>query len=252
MLVTFSLGLAISGSALSAAAFTAPALSPTSLPAPARTAGSVPAPSLAARAVSAPTAARPGVGAPPPFADRELLKVLGRIEPVPGAWAEYLVRSPRWGEGRVRVTVLPAAGDGRYWLELASVNAGGIAGAARLLVHGTGSPRPEVERIGLLLAGQQAIEIPLEQLGPGWQLPAVAEATHLGFAQVRVRAGTFAAEILGIPGTRAWRAPGVPLWGLVKARSRSFAVELLASGTSGGRSVFPADGDHGNGSESAK
>jgi hypothetical protein len=227
MLATSALGLA-----LSAAALPARAPSTTSL--------------------TASTGAAKAIGAPPPFADRELLAVLGRIEPVPGAWAEYLVRSRRWGEGRVRVTVLPAPGDGRYWLELASVNAGGIAGAVRLLVHGPGASQPEVERISLLLAGQQAIEIPLDQLGPGWPLPSVGEATHLGFAHVRVRAGTFAAEILRVAGTRVWRAPGVPLWGLVKARSRSSSVELLASGTSGGRSVFPAPRDHGNGSESAK
>jgi hypothetical protein len=105
----------------------------------------------------------------------------------------------------------------------------------------------------VLLAGQQAVEIPVDRLGPS--LPSrrpAAAVQRLGTAQVRVAAGTFATEVSRVSGTTVWRADGVPLWGLVKARSRARSVELLAWGASGGRSVFPPGWDQGKGSESAK
>ena len=74
----------------------------------------------------------------------------------------------------------------------------------------------------------------------------------VGAAEVRVRAGVFKARVLRVSRTRVWRSSDVPLWGLVKAESERQSVELIAFGHSGGRSVFPARWDQGNGSESAK
>ncbi|MGZ6125867.1 MAG: hypothetical protein ACXWLR_12955 [Myxococcales bacterium] len=104
----------------------------------------------------------------------------------------------------------------------------------------------------LMLAGQQPIEIPLDQVRPARAPPGPGAAERLGAARVRVRGGVFVAEILRVSGTRVWRAASVPLWGLVKARSRLRSVELLAFGRSGGRSVFPAGWGQGNGSDSEK
>jgi hypothetical protein len=185
------------------------------------------------------------------FADPELVAALGEMKPAPGAWVEYLIRSRDEQEGRVRVTAFAAASDGRYWLEVATATTTGIAGAARLLVHGddvTG-----IERMYVMLAGQQPLNIPLERLAPG--LPPTRSprrVRRVGSERVRVAGGAFAAEVLRIADTTVWRAAAVPLWGLVKARSRRRSLELLAFGASGGRSVFPPGWDQGKGSESAK
>src|SRR5437762_1666000 len=71
------------------------------------------------------------------------------------------------GDLRVRATALPAAGEGRYWLELATASETGIASAARLLLHGTDFSAGGVERAILMLAGQQPIEVPPEYVGRG-------------------------------------------------------------------------------------
>ena len=177
-----------------------------------------------------------------------------RIDPVPGAWAEYLVRSGDGGEARIRVTVLRAAGEGRYWLELAAVNGGGVAAAARLLARGRALAPAEIERMEVMLAGQQPIAIPLERLSrpPLAAGERVKDARRRGPARVRVPAGTFVTERLSLGGAQVWCAAGVPLWGIVKARTRTRSAELLAFGLSGGHSVFPRERAQGNGSERAK
>jgi hypothetical protein len=190
------------------------------------------------------------VSAPGLFADEDLAAALGPIDPAPGAWVEYLVTRGGGGEARVRVTALAAGSAGRYWLEVAAASGSGIAGATRLLVRSDGH---DVERMEVMLAGQQPLRIPLEGLGrPARSMRPTAAAKRLGAARVRVPGGTFAAEVLRISEARVWRAAGIPLWGVVKARSRKSSVELLAFGLSGGRSVFPAGQDQGNGSESEK
>jgi hypothetical protein len=143
----------------------------------------------------------------PLLADPGLAAALGPIDPRPGSWAEYLVRTRGHEDVRLRATVLPAEGEGRYWLELAMAAQGGIVAAAKLLVHGELSPKG-IEGVYLMLAGQQPVEVPLD----------------------RVR--------LAIPNR--------------KARSKLQSVELLASGSSGGHSVFPPGWDQGKGRDSAK
>ena len=166
--------------------------------------------------------------APFPFpVDPGLAAALGPIDPRPGSWAEYLVRTRGREDVRVRATILPAEGQ-RYWLELTAVGEGGIASAARVLLEGDRPSVAGIERMYVMLAGQQPIEIPLDRIRPSAR-PVTSRET------ARVR-----------------RAAGVPLWGVVKMRSSRQSVDLLASGSSGGRSVFPPGWDQGNGSESAK
>ncbi|MGZ6125868.1 MAG: hypothetical protein ACXWLR_12960 [Myxococcales bacterium] len=52
------------------------------------------------------------VSAPALFTDPGLEAALGPIDPVSGAWVEYLVRGKDEGEARIRVTAL-AAPEGR-------------------------------------------------------------------------------------------------------------------------------------------
>jgi hypothetical protein len=190
----------------------------------------------------------------PLFADPGMRAALGSIDPKPGAWAEYLVRAPGKGDLRVRATVLAAADDGRYWLELATAGESGLASAAKLLVHGNAFSLGDVERLYVMIAGQQPIEVPLDEVRPGRAKPP-AEAQRverLRPERVRVAAGEFNADVFRASGTRIWRAAGVPLWGLVKARSARQSMELVASGTTGGHSLFPPGWDQGKGSESRK
>jgi len=164
----------------------------------------------------------------PFFADPAIPAALGPIDPRPGSWAEYLVRTRGREDVRVRATVLPAEGQGRYWLELTVAGGSGIASAARMLIE---SDRPwpaNVGRMHVMLAGQQPVEIPLDRI-------------RLALPRTTARGPI-----------RIWRARSVPLWGLVKARSPRQSMELLASGASGGHSVFPPGWDQGNGRESAK
>jgi hypothetical protein len=201
---------------------------------------------LAALAVGA------AVSAPALLTDPDLMAALGRIDPSPGAWVEYLVRSEDRGEARLRVTALAAVSTGSYWLEVAAVSGSGTAAAVRLLVREDAGPPSGVERLYAMVAGQQPIEIPLDRLGPAREAPPGHGAKRIGAGSVRVPAGNFTAEILRVCGTRIWRDPSVPLWGLVKARSPRASVELLAFGISGGHSVFPPGWDQGKGSERAK
>ena len=146
-------------------------------------------------------------GAQAPATDR--VPIAERVDGPPGSWAEYLVRSRGRPQARVRVTVLAAAGKGRVWLEVASADTQGAAAAIKVLVRrGT---RLTVERMYVMLAGQQPIEVP----------PAAIGSTAL--------------------------------------RIGGRSVQLLASGQSGGHSVFPKGWEEdpggavqGKGSESAK
>jgi len=191
--------------------------------------------------------------ASPLFDDSELAVALGSIDPKPGAWAEYLIRAKQKGNLRLRATALPASGEDRYWLELATASDTGLVSAARLLLRGKELSPRAVERMVVQVAGQQPIEVPPEQLpraspGPGTQ----AQASRLGQERVRVPAGEFTAELIRISRTKVWRSASVPLWGLVKAVSPLQSIELVASGSSGGRSLFPPGWGQGNGSDSKK
>jgi hypothetical protein len=203
----------------------------------------------AAGATSDPAAAAPM------FADPALVAALGDLKATPGAWAEYLVRDPGKGDLRVRATALEAEGAGKYWLELASASETGIASAARLLIRSGAFSPGNVERLYVMVLGQQPIEVPAEHVHAAEAGPA-AKATpavkRVRAERIRVPAGEFTAQVFAVSGTRVWRAAIVPLWGLVRARSAGRSIELVAFGTQGGRSMFPPGWSQGNGSESKK
>ena len=198
----------------------------------------------------------------PLFANPSLAAALGPLVPQLGAWAEYLVQTRGQDDVRVRAAVLgPPLDQGRYWLELTTVSESRTAASARLLVHGSVFRPRDVERIFLMLAGQQPMEIPLDDLpgggeGSDKEPPPAPKLERLGKSQVKVRAGLFQAEALRVGDTRVWRSPAVPLWGLVRAQSPRQTLELLSSGLAGGHTLFPAGwgdaSDQGNGKESVK
>jgi hypothetical protein len=194
----------------------------------------------------------------PLFANPKLAAALGTLKPEAGAWAEYLVRTRGEKGMRLRATIVPPLLEGgRYWLELATLNEDGVAGAAKLLVHGNALGPRDFERVFVMLAGQQPIDVPLDQLDvPEKDAPAPPKVEKLGKSKAQVRAGAFEAELLRAGDTRVWRSDSVPLWGLVKAKSPGQSVELIGSGRTGGHTVFPAgwgdERDQGKGSESTK
>jgi hypothetical protein len=192
----------------------------------------------------APSSQRSTAAVPSPlFANPAVLEALGDLDPKPGAWAEYLVRSKKGEAVRVRISVLPdLAPQGRYWLELDTAAPGAPPQAVRLLVHGSPARARNLERMELYMLGQAPIEIPIDQLKDPLPDPgksATPKIVRGGEEQVTVPAGTFTARLIDVGGTRVWRSTKVPLWGLVKGRSRRETIELLGSGFAGARSVFP-------------
>src|SRR5689334_22866750 len=147
--------------------------------------------------------------------DPLLLDALGLFRSAPGAWAEYLVRERGKPRTRLRVTSLVPAGEEREAIEVAAVDAGGMAAAARIVMHAGA-----VERMTVRIAQQQPIEIPVAQLGRVRRGDSAGGRIEpIGAARLRVRGGTFEVEGFRRGAWQVWRTKRVPLWGLVKARS---------------------------------
>src|SRR3954462_5741255 len=194
-------------------------------------------------------AAAPGL---PLFANPMTEAALEGFEARPGAWGEYAV-VPRVGRRlRVRLSVLgPSLSAGRYWLEGATWTASGPPSAVRILLHGPPARPESVERLLVLVAGQAPMEFPLDaatRSGP----PAGPAVKQDKEEVVRVPAGEFRAQVSRAGSARVWRSAAIPLWGLVRATDAHRAVELVAFGRSGAKSVFPPEFDQGKGSESRK
>jgi hypothetical protein len=183
----------------------------------------------------------------------DLIGALGAFDPQPGAWVEYRVRA-REGMARIRFSVLGRDGA-RSWLEMAAFGDAGVPFAARLLL-GPGAKRAsDAERAVVYVLGLAPLELPVvdlrEHLDSAATAPDGASIRRVRMVNVTVPAGRFQTEETRIAalGTVAfvWRASQVPLWGLVRARSPSESVELVAYGLHGARSAIP---DQGTGSES--
>lgn len=185
-------------------------------------------------------------------ASPDVVAALGGLVPEQGAWVEYGVRRRGREEARVRLSVLPPAmPEGRYWLEVASAGLGGVPVAARILVKGDPSRPANVERMLVYVAGQAALELPVDEaegvFGSAAPPQSGARIERLGKARVTTRGGTYEAERLrvtrGKESTQVWKAAGVPLLPLVRSESKEQTVELLGSARTGAHSVFPAEPD---------
>lgn len=190
-----------------------------------------------------------------PFAAPEVLAALGPPRALVGSWAEYAVRTRGQDDTRIKVSILPPALDGgRYWLEVDLAPQSGAPTAIRVLVHGDPARPKDIERATLYVVGQAALELPLdqveetrEQLEPAPRT-AAAPIRKRKPESVRTAAGPFDhAEVLEVADTRLWRSGKVPLWGLVRSKSRTQTVELIGYATAGAHSLV-----QGNGSESEK
>lgn len=195
----------------------------------------------------------------PILGDAALADALGPPEAIPGAWAEYAVRTKGEPDVRVRISILPPAlPDGRYWIEAASVGNEGMPYAVKLRARGDPSDPRNVDKLYLYVAGQAPIEAPIDQLPPGAPPSRKPGKVVRGVPErVQVKAGVFEqAEPLRVGDVRIWRSSAVPIWGLVKSQSRRQTVELMASGRTGAHSTFPPgfadEQTQGNGSESMK
>jgi hypothetical protein len=194
----------------------------------------------------------------PLFANPLLAAALGPFDAHRGAWVEYLVRNKGQPDTRVRASILDQpAGDGRYWLELDTASQEGMAAAAKLLVHGNPLTPRDVERMFVMMAGQQPLEVPLDQADVSDEKPpAPPKVTHEKPEQITVRAGTYKADVLRAGDTRIWHTGKVPLWGLVKVRSPRQSLELIGAAQSGAHTIFPPgwgdEKDQGMGKEMTK
>jgi hypothetical protein len=211
---------------------------------------------IAAAAVATPAQERAARLPAPLFGSRAVLEALGDLDPSPGSWADYELRA-RSGESlRVRISVLSEpAPQGRYWLEVDTTAPGLPAEAARLLLRGSPSRARNVERLEIYVSGQAPIEIPADDLEKEIAPASPARKTRVrrrGQERVQVPAGSFAADVIDVGGTRLWRSARVPLWGIVKERSARETLELVGSGREGAHSAFPPDDRHGKGRERTK
>lgn len=193
----------------------------------------------------------------PLFADPQVAEALGGFEPRPGAWVEYAIIPRRGPQTRLRLSVLPPLlPDGRYWLESASQSQNGPPVAVRMLLHGPPGRVENLDRLYVYVGGQAPMEFPLDADARATPAPLprrpLPRVRRKGAQDVRVAAGRFRAELIQVASSRIWRSDGVPLWGLVRALDPGRRVELIAFGRSGARTVFPAEFDHGKGSESRK
>ena len=199
-----------------------------------------------------PRGARPGEGVESSqplsiFATPEVLAALGPPRAQVGAWVEYAVRTRGKEDARVKLSILPPAiPDGRYWMEIDLATGSGAPAAVRLLVHGSPSRPQDIERATVYVPGQAVLEVPLDEVPEppaAAARPATAAIRRRKPQRVRTAAGEFdRAEVLDVAGTRIWRADRVPLWGLVRSKSRGQAVELIGYASQGAHTLFQGKG----------
>ena len=187
----------------------------------------------------------------------DLVAALGPLRVEVGAWAEYLVTSPR-GTARMRFSLLPPKVEGdRHWLEVAAFGNVGLPFAVRVLLKSGPVVPANVERAIVYVTGQAPLEIPLqdveERLRRDTARPSGARTVRGAERTIATSAGRFKASEVRITArgqtTRVWRSPEVPLWGLVRAEGPRETIELASFSHEGARSAIPEPGQ-GKGSDS--
>jgi len=154
-----------------------------------------------------------------------------------GSWAEYLVFDVRKKSSlRLRMAIVERTEAGT-WTELTLAAPGLDRLIVKCLVKGD-SRNPEAVRRVILKAGNlQPVEIVganVAEAAPRYEAP-LGSPKSLGIETVRVPAGAIRAEHVRISGKGetqdAWISKAIPLFGLVKFRSRDLILELTDSGT---------------------
>jgi len=175
-----------------------------------------------------------------------------RFDVQAGAWAEYLVRIKGSEPLRVRVSVLSKEGENAL-IEIDTLAEGKPPQSVRMLVHGTPADARNVDKLELYVKGQAPIEVPLEELRDDIKAAPKKKARPVqrGRERVQVQAGTFDAEVVDRGPSRIWSSKDVPIFGMVKTRTKDQTAELLGFGRTGAHSLFP-DAAHQKGSETTK
>ncbi len=189
----------------------------------------------------------------PLFSDPRLTDALGPFEPRPGAWVEYAVLPKKKGpQSRLKLSVLDALPNGRYWLEAQAQQQGTPAVAVKMLLHGPPGRVGSLDRLYVYIEGLAPMEFPLDDVkdpAPSRDVPKIG---RLPAQELKLHVGDFLCDVFSVQDARIWRSAKVPLWGLVRAIDREQRVELVGYAESGAQSVFPKEFDQGNGSDSTK
>jgi hypothetical protein len=180
------------------------------------------------------------------IASPDLLAALGEFHPVVGAWAEYAVSLKGHQTTRVLISVLPPPmPDGRYWLEIDTLDESSLPMAMRILAHGNPALLANMDRALVQVAGQNLFEVPISAAPAALKAPegpsGVKITTEHG-VKTTVHAGTFRTDRLQM--TKAgkklsvWLSDEVPLFRLVRSEGDGKVAELWASGKSGAHTLL--------------
>jgi len=155
-----------------------------------------------------------------------------------GSWAEYAVADlKRKSTVRMRMAVVERSTAGT-WTEMTFAMPGLDRLIIKCLVKGDSRKPESVKRVILKAGNLQPVEVvggPPAEAAPRYQSPGAGQTKRLGTETVRVPAGAVAAEHIRVTSKQevgdAWISPKVPLFGLVKFKSKEFIMELAGSGT---------------------
>jgi len=155
-----------------------------------------------------------------------------------GAWVEYGIADlTRRATLRMRLAVVERS-DAGTWVEMAFATPGLERLIVKTLIKGDSRVPTSVRRVILKVGGLQPVEIvggPPAEAAPRWQGPASGTTRRLGLETVRVPAGRIPAEHFRVEGkggaVDTWMSTKLPLFNLVKLKSRDYIYELAGSGT---------------------
>jgi hypothetical protein len=154
-----------------------------------------------------------------------------------GAWVEYVVADrSRRATLRMRLAIVERSEAGT-WFEMTFTMPGMERLIIKTLTKGDARHPAALKRLILRIGNQQPLEIvggPPSEAAPRWQAAEGGTAKRIGGETVRVPAGALAADHYrseGKPGViDTWLSPKLPLFSLVKLKSRDYIYELAASG----------------------
>jgi hypothetical protein len=155
-----------------------------------------------------------------------------------GAWVEYGIADlTRRVTLRMRLAVVERS-DAGTWVEMAFAMPGLERLVVKTLVKGDSRQPTSVRRVILRVGSLQPVEIvggPPAEAAPRWQGPPAGTTRRLGLETVRVPAGSLAAEHFRVETKQGavdtWMSTKLPLFSLVKLKSREYIYELAGSGT---------------------
>jgi len=155
-----------------------------------------------------------------------------------GHWAEYAVADLRRKSTlRLKLAVVARSAAGT-WCELSLKMPGAERLIIKTLIKGDSRKPASVQRVILKAGNLQAVEVvggPPGEAAPRYQAASKGATRRLGAESVRVPAGTVKADHYRYVDkdqvADSWSSAKIPLFGLVKFKSREYIMELSGSGT---------------------